>query len=210
MARNIRKLDNVQYDVKFMAEQDRSWKEINDYLTDKYGRSYRKQNLLEDIRTYKDKKLDAEKARKAIPIKYRKELDVREHILGLHVTYVEDAERIKVKPSDGELSTYIEIVKEWVEDQKEQKRAYGNLNFFLGTKENLEGHLDIISDSENIASYFLIHTAYPAKIFSAITKIILSSNISTSWIEKLVIVGNISSSKSLKNSVNKLKGELDG
>lgn len=212
MAKNIRKLDSVQYDVKFLAEQDRSWKEINEYLTDKYGRSYRKQNLLEDIRKYKDKKLDAEKARKAIPIKYRKELDIREHILGVHVTYVGDAELVKVKPSEGEISTYIEIIKEWIEDQKDQKdqkKAYGSLDFFLGTKENLEGHLDIISKSENIASYFLIHTAHPAKVFSAITKVILSSSISASWVEKLVAVGNISSSKSFKNSVNKLKGELD-
>ena len=202
----------VQADVLRWSLEGRPVSEITNFLQEKYGKAYRKQNLLEDMRLYQQKVKDAERARKAIPRKYRKEEDKREHIL----LYISDSRRkagdsdaVRHRPSARdrrEVYRETEQLKELYESERDATRTkvYFTIGMMIGTLHNLEIRLQMLRDFNNVQQWAMIPTEDSARVLQAMRAFATDNDAVKPWVHTLQQVAQTSRTSSFQKLVKKV------
>ena len=198
----------VQADVLRWTLEGRPVSEVTNFLQEKYGKAYRKQNLLEDMRFYLQRQKDEEKARKAIPRKYRKEEDKREHLL-IYMTderkQAGDSDFVRLRPTNVQtVEKELKYVKEILGEPISQTRIYFSVHTSIGTKQNLEVKLQMARQFSNVQYWSIIPTNDSARILRTLSNFSVSRHSTRPWIEGLYTLGSTSKVSSFQKLVKKV------
>ena len=213
MSKNpFRARPEVQADVLRWSLEGRPVSEITNFLQEKYGKAYRKQNILEDMRLYQQKAKDAERARKAIPRKYRKEEDKREHIL-LYISDTRrkagDSDALQYRPSAhdrGSVHREIEQLKDLCESERNAARTkvYFTVGMVIGTSHNLEIKLQILKAVNNVQQWAMIPTEDSARVLQTIRAFATDNDAVKPWLHTLQQVALTSRTSSFQKLVKRV------
>ena len=212
----FRDRQEVQADVQRWTLDKRSVSEITSFLQDTYGKAYRKQNLLEDMRKFQQRELDLVKAARAVPKKYRKEPDKREHLLIYTVdkrgqpgrSDEEDSLDIRVRGnSKATVKQVLPIIRNMLQREQtssQSKSFYFSVHMLVGQKEELEARLSMIREVENVVQWAMTPTENSAQVLSMITENFGDMQNTLPWIGELNTVALTSRVPSFQKLVKKV------
>lgn len=184
---NLRSNIDAQKIVKSLTIQGKSVTEITKELKQTFGKAYRKQNILEDMRKYSGKKIDKEiTKRKYTPRKY-----VKDYILMLFISIlptfrpIEEVNLYDILVTEEQKEENIQELKRLME--VEPTKFYWTLEYHVGKEEDLKNYLEIIKESSHVDAYSFISSDYPNQVI--VTSIYLLnqiiSQVNPSWQESL-------------------------
>ena len=205
----FRDRQEVQDDVLRWTLDKRSASEITSFLQDKYGKAYRKQNILEDMRIYQKRQLDNEKVKKSIPIKYRKDFqDIREHILFYLTSTISTPESgtfIQVKGYYKDtVNVGIDKLRKRMQISHKTDTIYLKMTVIIGKKEELLSHLFMAREVEAVMLWSIIPTENTAMVLSTINRNFNHTENIIPWYADLQQVGHTSKVASFKKMVRKV------
>ena len=203
---NLRDNIDAQKIVESMTIQGKSVTEITKELKQKFGKAYRKQNLLEDMRTYSGKKIDKEiTKRKYTPRKY-----VKDYILMLFISIlptfrpIEEVNLYDILVTEEQKEENIQELKRLME--VEPTKSYWTLEYHVGKEEDLKNYLEIIKESSHVDAYSIISSDYPNQVI--VTSIYLLnqiiSQINPSWQESLRMTLHSVKNEEYRNHIRRL------
>ncbi len=211
----FRDRQEVQDDVLRWTLDKRSASEITSFLQDKYGKAYRKQNILEDMRKYQQRELDLVKAARSVPKKYRKEPDKREHLLiytvdkrGQPGWSDEDTLDLRVRGnSKATVKQGLSTIRNMLQREQtsgQSKAFYFSVHMLVGQKEELEARLIMIQEVENVVQWAMTPTENSAQVLSMITENFGDMQNTLPWIGELNTVALTSRVPSFQKLVKKV------
>lgn len=207
----FRDRQEVQADVLRLAIDRKPVSDITNFLQEKYGKAYRKQNLLEDIRRYQQRELDLAKAAKAVPRKYRKEDDRREHLLIYMVDKrgtIRESSNIRLGGGGaGVVKSEISQLRNIYQKEQEQatpKRIYFEVYMVVGGRQELEIKLELLREVNNIQYWSIIPTEDSARVLHTISKFTANMESTQPWLGTLQQAGRDSRTLSFQKLVRKV------
>lgn len=203
---NLRSNIDAQKIVESLTIQGKSVTEITKELKQTFGKAYRKQNILEDMRKYSGKKIDKEiTKRKYTPRKY-----VKDYILMLFISIlptfrpIEEVNLYDILVTEEQKEENIQELKRLME--VEPTKFYWTLEYHVGKEEDLKNYLEIIKESSHVDAYSFISSDYPNQVI--VTSIYLLnqiiSQVNPSWQESLRMTLHSVKNEEYRNHIRRL------
>lgn len=205
--RDFRRRPEVQAFVEQHTLAGRSASAIIRSMQEEFGRGYRRQDVLADMRKIQERVLDVERAQKAIPRKYRKAVDPREHLLIYRDSFLavkDEAIQLRAR-GVGTVKQEVEAFRRLSQRRGiEKQKFYYKIYLFVGTKENLESKLETAREAAHIDRWALVPSSDSARVFNLLSQFALDRDTTPPWLNDLQMAAELSRTPSFQKLVKQV------